>query len=480
MKLLLIRILHPITDNMHYSLYKKSSLLIVFAILALSSCKVAELYRSPEINTESLYRDLKTNDTTTLADLPWKDVFIDPQLQQLINEGISNNLDLQVAYSRIRQAEAYYQQSRASTLPSVNANAGVTTNKLSDGQGGGFINSTRVYQLGLGSGWEADLWGKFKSTKRANLATVLQNKAYSRAVQTQLVAGIANYYYSLLGLDQQLAITEQTVKNWIESVETMRALKQAAVVTGAAVVQSEANRYAVEVTIPDLKQRIRETENALSMLLGKSPGAIDRTKLDEQKVPETLTAGIPAQLLSRRPDVQQAEYNFRYYFENTNIAKSYFYPAVTISASGGLSNTGLQNFFSAGSIFGSLAGGITQPVFNRRINKTRLEVARASQEEALLSFKSTLLTAGREVSEAMSAYQSAREKTSTRTKQLESLQKSIEYTRELLKYGSANYTEVLNAQQSYLGAQLNRVNDRVQQLQAVVELYRALGGGWQK
>lgn len=467
-----------ITDNMTHTQYKKYSFLPVLITLAFTSCKVTEPYQSPKISTELLYRDLSVTDTATLADMPWKDVFNDLQLQKLISEGISNNIDLQIAYTRIQQAEAYYQQSRATTLPSITANAGITVNKLSDGQGGGFINNTRVYQLGLGSSWEADLWGKFKSTKRANLAALLQNKAYSRAVQTRLIATIANYYYSLLALDRQLAITEQTVKNWIQSVETMRALKEAAVVTGAAVVQSEANRYAVEVTIPDLKQRIRETENALSMVLGRVPGVIERSDLDQQTVPEALAAGVPAQLLSRRPDVQQAEYNFRYYFENTNIARTYLYPALTITASGGLSNTGLQNFFNAGSIFGNLAGGITQPVFNRRINKTRLEVARAAQEEALLSFKSTLLTAGQEVSDAMSAYQSADEKTSTRAKQLESLQKSIEYTRELLKYGSANYTEVLNAQQSYLGAQLNQVNDRVQQLQAVVDLYRALGGGW--
>lgn len=457
--------------------YKKHFLLITVMILAFTSCKVIQPYQSPEVSTASLYRNLETSDTTTLADLPWKKLFNDEYLQKLIGEGIAHNIDLQIAYTRIQQAEAYYQQSRATTLPGVNANAGVTLNKLSDGQGGRLISSTRVYQMGLNSSWEADLWGKLTSTKRANLATVLQNKAYSRAVQTGLVATIANYYYALLALDQQLAITQQTVQNWIQSVETMRALKEAAVVTGAAVVQSEANRYAVEVTIPDLKQRIRETENALSIVLGRAPGSIERSDLNEQTVPQVLNTGVPAQLLSRRPDVQQAEYNFRYYFENTNIAKSYFYPALSITASGGLSNTSLQNFFSAGSVFGSLAGGLTQPIFNKRVNKTRLEVARAAQEEALLSFKSTLLSAGQEVSDAMSAYQSAADKNSTRAKQLASLQKSIEYTQELLKYGSANYTEVINAQQSYLSAQLNRVNDRLQQLQAVVELYRALGGG---
>ncbi|MEJ6980094.1 efflux transporter outer membrane subunit [Pedobacter sp. P351] len=460
------------------NLYKNLFLFFALALMALSSCKVTQRYASPEVNTQNLYRNLPSGDTSTIADLPWKQLFTDTALQALIEEGISNNLDLKIAFTRVQQSEAYYKQSRAAFLPGVNANAGLTFNKLSDAQGGGFINNNRVFQAGLSSSWEADIWGKLGSSKRAGMASLLQNKAYSRAVQTSIVATIANYYYSLLALDQQLAITEQTVKNWIQSVETMRALKEAAVVTGAAVVQSEANQYAVEVTIPDLKQSIRELENALSIVLGRAPGAINRSGLDQQSQPSVFNTGIPSQLLSRRPDVQQAEYNFRYYFENTNMAKTFFYPSLTITASGGLSNTAIKDFFNPGSVFASLAGGLAQPIFNRRINKTRLEVAKAAQQEALFSFQNSLLEAGQEVSDAMSDYQTAVEKNSVRSKQLASLQKSIEFTRELLKYGSANYTEVINAQQSYLSAQLNRVNDKQQQLQAVVELYRALGGGW--
>ncbi|MDF3077951.1 MAG: hypothetical protein K0S09_1840 [Sphingobacteriaceae bacterium] len=458
-------------------IYRKLFLFIAVAATALSSCKVTKDYSRPDVNTQGLYRDANPSDTTTIANIQWNEFFTDAALQKLIAEGITNNLDLKIAFTRIQQSEAYYKQSSAAFLPSLNANANVALNKLSDAQGG-FINNTRSYQLGASSAWEADIWGKLSSSKRASLAALLQDQAYSRAVQTGLVSGAASYYYSLLALDQQLAITEQTVKNWIASVETMRALKEAAVVTGAAVVQSEANRYAVEVTIPDLKQRIRETENALSILLGRVPGPISRSTIDAQKQSTVFNIGVPAQLLANRPDVQQAEYNFRYYFENTNIARTYFYPSLTITAGGGLSNISLQNFFSAGSLFANIAGGLTQPIFNKRINKTRLEVAQAAQQGALLSFQQSLLRAGREVSDALSDYQAAQEKSAVRGKQLASLQKSIEYTQELLKYGSANYTEVINAQQSYLSAQLGRVNDRVQQLQATVELYRALGGGW--
>jgi outer membrane protein TolC len=305
----------------------------------------------------------------------------------------------------------------------------------------------------------------------------LQSQAASRAIQTGLVSGLASYYYNLLSLDRKLAITEQTVKNWDTTVQTMRALKEAAIVTGAAVVQSEASRYAAEVTIPDIKQNIRETENALSILLGRPPVGILRSNIDEQEILPVLQTGVPTQLLANRPDVQEAELGFRSAFEQTNVARTFFYPSLTITGSAGLSSLSLGNFFNAGSIFASIAGGLTEPIFNGRLNRTRLEVAKSQQQAALLNFQNTLLTAGQEVSDALSLYQTALDKMVVRTNQLTALGKSVEYSQELLRYGSANYTEVINARQNLLNAQLNRVNDRLQQLQAVVDLYRALGGG---
>ena len=459
-------------------IYIKYCLFVVLFAVGLTSCKIGQRYKTPGFTTEGLFRDAESADTNSIANIPVKGFFKDTELQQLLQEGIGKNLDLKIAVNRILQSEAYYKQSRAVLLPSLNGNASASVSELSDAQGGRLINNTRTFQMGLISSWEADVWGKLGSSKRANLASLLESKAYARTVQTGLVANISTYYYRLLALDQQLAITRQSVKNWISIVETMKALKQGAVVTGAAVVQSEAARYAAEVTIPDLKQSIRETENALSILLGRNPGPITRTSIDLQSELVPLSVGIPAQLLSNRPDVQQAEYNFRYYFELTNMAKSYFYPALTITASGGLSNITLKDFFSAGSVFGNLAGGLTQPIFNQRINKTRLEVAKAAQQQALLGFENRLLVAGQEVSNALSAYQTATDKTSLRQNQIASLVKSVDYSKDLLKSGFANYTEVLNAQQSLLSAQLNSVNDRLQRLQATVELYRALGGGW--
>ncbi|HEY0059265.1 MAG TPA: TolC family protein, partial [Flavisolibacter sp.] len=311
------------------------------------------------------------------------------------------------------------------------------------------------------------------------LASLLQTEAGARAVQTGIVSGIASLYYTLLALDQQLIITRQTVRNWDTTVTAMRALKEAARVTEAAVVQSEAQRYAAEVTIPDLVQRIRETENALSILMGAPPAGVNRGRIDEQPTIALLQSGIPAQLLANRPDVQQAEFAYRYAFELTNVARTAFYPALTISASAGLSSLTLGNFLSPGSVAASIGAGLTQPVFNRRLNRTNLIVAQQEQQAALLGFRNTLLLAGQEVSDALSLHTTALEKISVRTLQLTALQRSVEYTQELLRNGFANYNEVITARQSLLAAELGRVNDRLQQLQATVDLYRSLGGGWQ-
>jgi NodT family efflux transporter outer membrane factor (OMF) lipoprotein len=453
-------------------------LFISTTLWAFSSCKVTQTYQSPGLTMTSLFRGSTSSDTNTIANLHWNQVFTDTILQRLIAEGIAQSPNLQIAYQTVQQAQSYYFQSGAAFFPTLNANAQATMSKLSAVQGFGIRTSANQFQLGLSSGWEANIWGRLSSARRASLADLLQSEAGARAVQTSLVADIANYYYALLALDRQLAITQRTVQYWDTTVQTMRALKEAAVVTGAAVVQSEASRYAAEVTIPDIKQNIRETENALSILLKRTPGAIPRTNIDDQAALNMLQTGVPAQLLANRPDVQQAELSFRAAFEQTNVARTYFYPSLTITGSGGLSSLTLKNFFNAGSIFASIGAGLTQPIFNGRANRTRLEVARSQQQQAFLTFQNTLLTAGQEVSDAISLYQTAIDKVSSRSNQLIALQRSVEYSQELLRYGSANYTEVIQARQSLLAAQISRVNDRLQQLQAIVNLYRALGGGW--
>lgn len=459
--------------------YLKFIFLGVFIGSVMLSCKVTRRYEQPGLNTADAYRDQVTTDTATIANMPWQKLFADTILKALIQEGLTQNLNLKTAVQKIYEAQAALGQTKAALLPDLSINAGASRSKqsaaaLNLSQG---IESNN-YQLGLSTTWEADIWGKLSSSKRAAYANYLATDAAKRAIQTQLIADIANYYYDLLALDRELAITTQTLQNRIKDVETMKTLKEAAIVNGAAVVQSEANRYAAEVAIPDLKRSIRETENALNILLARPSGPLSRGTLEEQTETTALQTGLPSQLLKNRPDVQQAEFTFRSAFENTNVAKAYFYPSFTITASGGYSNLQLKDFF-VNSIFYNIAAGLTQPIFNQGTNKARLKTAQAQQKEALYNYQQTLLIANGEVSNALYAYQSALEKDNARAKQIAALQRSVDYTQELLRYSSAtNYTDVLTSEQSLLAAKLNGVNDKLQQLQAIVNLYRALGGGW--
>ncbi len=461
---------------------KLSVIIIGLVTLVLSAC-VNQKYNGAAVNTKQLYRDQSTTDTTTIADLPWRNLFTDPTLQSIIEMGIAQNLDLKQAIERIKIAEATLQQSRAAFLPSLQGDVSVTDAKQSRAAlnfpAGININlETQTYRAQLSTSWEADIWGKLSSAKRSAYATLLQSDAAKRAVQTQLIANIANTYYNLLALDKQLAITLQTIKARRNNVEAMKALKEGAKVTGAAVVQSEANLYAAEVTLPDLRRSIRETENALSTLLANTPSAINRSSIDQQVAYTDLKTGVSAQLLQNRPDVQAAEFAFRASFENINVAKAYFYPALTLTASGGLSTLQLKDFFSQ-SVFYNLVGGLTQPIFARGQNKARLKTAEAQQQISFYAFQQVLITSGSEVSNALYSYQTGVEKQETRAKQIASLTKAVDFTQELLRYSSAtNYTDVLTSEQSLLSAQLSGVGDQLQKLQAVVNLYRALGGGW--
>jgi NodT family efflux transporter outer membrane factor (OMF) lipoprotein len=447
-------------------------------IIFLSSCKVLQPYKQPDVlSKEKLFRDLAINDSTNIADMPWRSLFTDKLLQNLLEEAIKNNPDLQIAITRMKKAEANFKQSKASLFPSLNLNADASYQNNDAAVAG--VPAT--YQFSGTASWEADIWGRLRSAKRANLSLFLESEAYKRAVQTRLIANVAINYYTLLAFDAKLQVTEKTIENRNSDVETMKLMKDNDLVTGADLVQSQANLYSAKVTIPEIKQSIYETENALSLLLGRNPGPITRSSLNEQEISTDLRTGIPVQLLANRPDVQEAEYQFRYGFEMTNVARKYFYPSLTISATGGITSTDLSKLFNASSVFWNIVGGITQPIFNQGQNKQRLRVAQANQEEYLITFKQTLLTAGQEVANALHGYQTASEEIALRTSQIEFLEKSVDYTMELLKYtSSTNYTDVLTSEVNLLSAQLNSINDKLLQLQAVVSLYQSLGGGWKQ
>lgn len=462
---------------MNSQIFKTVSVILV--TLCFTNCGITKKYQTPTMEMGELYRGSEITDTTTIATLSYTTLFKDKKLQKLISEGIANNYDLKVAVARILQAEANFNQSKSQFYPTLSASAQVTQQGLTQVQSRGLPYNKDIYQVGGNASWEADIWGKLRSAKRGKLALLLQSQAYKRVVQSQLIANIANNYYSLLALDKQLEITLKTVSYLKEDISTNKSLKDANRITEASVAQSEANLYATQSTIPDIKNNIRQTENALSVLIARAPGSIDRGTIEEQEFDGILQVGIPAQLLANRPDVQQAEYQLRYNFEQINNAQTYFYPSLTITAQGGWQSKATKSLFDPTSLFYNLIGGLAQPIFNQGLNQQRLAIAKSQYEENVANFYSTLLKAGQEVSNSLFSYQMAEEKKTSRAEQLVALSKALDYNRELLNYGYAqtSYLDVLTSQQSYLAAQLNQVNDQLQKLNAIVNLYKSLGGG---
>ena len=446
------------------------------------SCKVTDTYQDPQIEKsrqDNLFRQKTSNDSISTANVAWNQIFTDAKLQTIIKKTIENNLDLKVAIAKIQEASAVFKQSKLQNLPSLDGVASITETKNSGAaQGGNFVMpDLLVYRLGISTGWEVDIWGRIKSLKRSAYAGFLQTDAAKRAVQTQLVAQAANLYYQLISLDKQLEITKQTIELRKKDVETVEALMDAAYLTGADVEQSKANLYSAQLTIPDLELQIQQTENSLNVLMNDNPQSIDRNSIDSQVVYTDLKTGIPASLLKNRPDVQAAELSFRQAFENKNIAMVQVYPALNITGTLGLSSRTLQDFFT-NSLFYTAGGTLTQNIFQMGNRKAQVKIMEARKMQAYYTFEKTLLTAGSEVSNSLLSYQKAKEKETTRQLQIQSLEKSLEFNKELLTYSSkTNYVNVLTSEQSLLAAKLAGVNDKLQQLQAVTEFYRALGGG---
>jgi len=446
------------------------------------SCKVTDTYKDPEIEQskkDNLFRQKTNNDSTSVANVAWNQIFTDAKLQNIIKKTVENNLDLKVAIAKIQEADAVFRQSQLQNLPSLDGVAGIKDTKNSaSAQGGTFVMPDLMnYQLGISTGWEVDIWGRIKSLKRSAYAGFLQSDAAKRAIQTQLVAQAATLYYQLISLDKQLEITNQTIELRKKDVETVELLMDAAYLTGADVEQSKANLYSAQLTVPDLELQIQQTENALSILMNDNPQTIDRNSIDSQLVYTDLKTGIPVSLLKNRPDVQAAELSFRQAFENKNVALAQVYPTLNITATLGLSTRTLENFFT-NSLFYTVGGTLTQNIFQQGNRKAQVRITEARKMQAYYTFEKTLLTAGSEVSNSLLSYQKAKEKETTRQLQIQSLEKAVEFNKELLTYSSnVNYVNVLTSEQSLLQAKLSGVNDKLQQLQAVTEFYRALGGG---
>ncbi|MEZ7505009.1 efflux transporter outer membrane subunit [Flavobacterium sp. Arc2] len=449
----------------------------------MQSCFVAKDYKRPELKTADLYRnEVVSTDTTSLANVSWDKIFTDPLLQGYISKGLQNNLDVRIAMQNIVAAQATMKQGKAGYFPSLSVGTDWTHNIISkNSQFGAFLQdrSTDQYQLSGNLSWEADIWGKIRSNKRATNAAYLQTTAVTQAIKTQLIADIASTYYQLLSVDAQIKVAEETLINRDESIETILALKKAGNVTEVGVKQTEAQKYATELIIADLKNNVIILENTLSTLLNEPSAKIERSTFESQNMQPIITLGVPANLLRNRPDVIAAEYNLITNFEMTNVAKSGFYPSLKITATGGLQSIDLKEWFSANSLFANIITGLTQPIFNQRQVKTKFEIAKANQEKAYLQFEQSLLIAGKEVSDALAQYNNETYKITVRTKQADALKKAAKYSDELLTYGLANYLEVLTSKNDALNAELSLVDNKFQQYKAVIQLYKALGGGWQ-
>jgi len=438
-------------------------------IACLSGCGLYKPYSRPAIETDALF-GVNVQSSDNWADVRWQTLFSDPHLQGLIETGLANNTDLQAALLHIRQAEAVLSTAKLAFLPSFFF---APEGRVSSFDG----NSSKTYNIPVAASWEIDVFGRMQNAKKRAKAAYAQSQEYRQAVRTQLIAAIANHYYLLLMLDRQTEITAQTALSWKESVLTMRAMKEAGMATEAAVAQIEAAAYATEAALFALRKETNETQNRLSLLLAESLHEVPRGKLSEQSFPESLAVGIPIQLLVNRPDVKMAELSLVQAHYATNEARASLYPSLNLSGLVGWTNNVGEYVVNPGKLLASAAASLTQPLFNKGLNRAQLKIAEASREEASLYFRQTLLRAGVEVNDALTQYQTAKSQQALHLQQVMAMERAVSSTELLMAHGSTTYLEILTARQGLLSAQLTEVADRFSAIQSIISLYHALGGG---
>lgn len=437
----------------------------------LTGCGIYKKYSRPDIEIEAQYRHSEnTADTATIASLSWRELFTDTCLQTLIEQGLERNTDLNIARLRVEEAKAVLMNARLSYLPSL-----ALTPEAGIGRYDG--TTSKTYNLAASANWELDIFGKNTNAKRGARVALEGSKDYAQAVQTGLIASIADSYYTLLMLDSQLAIGEHTLKSWEKSIRTLEALKRAGQSNDAAVLQARANRMALESSVLSIRKSIAETENALSALLALPSQTIERGSLEDAVFPETVSVGVPVQLLANRPDVRQAEHNLAQAFYATNAARASFYPNITLSGMLGWMNNGVGVVMNPGQWLLNAVGSLVQPLFNRGANIANLKIAKAQQEEAQLQFSQSLLDAGKEVNDALVQWQTARQQIAIGEQRIAALQEAVRKTELLMRHSPTNYLEVLTAQQSLLDAQQAQSLNRFDEIQGVINVYHAVGGG---
>ena len=466
----------------------QSKIIIPFLLLVfISSCKVGKEYQRPALELPKQFNAVSFSDTSSIADIEWKKFFTNTDLQNLIDKGIKYNHDLLIAIKRIDIAQARVKQAKVLQLPELDFQIAAQVSRPSDNSLNGislksFLGKSYVenYSAGINLSWEADIWGKLRSQKEATLAGYVQTHEAANAVQTLLVANIAQGFYNLLMLDKQLEIAHRNLSLSDSFVVATRLLKNAGIVNALAVQQAESQRQSTALLIPQLEENVALQENALQVLTGQLPGPVSRSAaLNEFPVTENLSTGLPASIVSRRPDVRANEMALVTANAQVGVAQANMYPALNITAGAGLESFKSSNWFNIpNSLFGLAAGTIAEPIFRRRELKTQFEIARLQREQAVIQFRKSVLQAIAEVSDALMQVDKLKQQEQIATVQVDTLHRAIFNARLLFKSDLANYLEVITAQANALQAELNLASIQRRQLDAIVELYRSLGGGW--
>ncbi len=456
-------------------------------LLFLQACKVSADVATPKPDLPGQYRSAASADTGSIASIEWRQFFTNEELRGLIDSAILHNYDLQTALKNIEAAQLLVKQSRLGYLPEARLQATSSISRPSDNSLNGislsqFLGQSYVedYTLSVGVSWEADIWGKIKNQKEKALASFLQTQEARKAIQTNLVASIAQGYYNLLMLDAQVSIARKNLLLSDSTLEIIRLQYNAGQVTSLAVQQATAQRLVAAQLVPQLEQAIALQENALSVLSGSNPKNIQRKgTISDVMEGAGLSAGLPASLLQNRPDIHSRELQLTIANANTGIAKANMYPTLAITATGGINAFKASNWFSIpASLFAIGSGGITQPLFQRKQLKTQYELSKVEREKAVIGFRQSVLTAVGEVSDALVKVTKLQEQQSIAASRVQTLQQAIGNANLLFKNGMANYLEVITAQGNVLQGELELAVIQKERSSAAIELYRALGGGW--
>ncbi len=445
--------------------------------LLLSGCHLYTNYERPEsiqqIDSLALYRDIVAADSVNFAHTPWREVFVDTILQRHIEKVLEQNADMRKAQLTIETAEQVLKIAKLAYIPSLTFTPQGSSSSFD------WSKCSNTYTLPLTATWNFGSMGTLRNTLKSGEVTLTQTHVAKQAIQTALVSAVANMYFTLGMLDEQMKTTQATLKIWDRNVEVMQAMKQAGMVNDVAVSQAKANVIELRTSIPQLQNSIRQVENALCKLAGEAPHAIERAPFNVQGIAYTLDTGLPIQLLSNRADVKIQELNLASKFYGVNLARASFYPSLNLNATLGFTNSAGSMVINPGKFIFNAVASVVQPIFANGRLKANLKISQNEYESALIDFSQSLVTAGTEVSDALDAYKLAEEQLKLRQEEVVILEKTVEKVNTLFKHSNTTtYLETLTAQQSLLSAQLQLINDNYNKVQAAISLYQALGGGW--